>query len=171
MTKVAVDRFDLDLLAELQRDGHATNAALGEKIHLSTSQVSRRIQRLEEAQVITGYTAVLDPETLGLGLVALTQVCLGHQGQQAEQFEAAIADIPEILECLAVTGEADYVVRIVAPDLASFSDFINQRLLRLPGVASVKSIITLKTVKRTSRLPLDHITQPVREKRRVVYHR
>jgi len=171
MTKVAVDRYDLDLLAELQRDGHATNASLGEKIHLSTSQVSRRVQRLEEAHIIAGYTAVLDPETLGLGLTAMTQVCLGHQGEEAERFEAAIIDIPEILECLAVTGESDYVLRIVAPDLATFSEFISKRLLRLPGVASVKSVVTLKTVKRTMRLPLEHIKLPARDKRRVIFSR
>lgn len=171
MTKVAVDRYDLDLLAELQRDGHATNAALGEKIHLSTSQVSRRVQRLEEANIIAGYTAVLDPETLGLGLMAMTQVCLGNQGAEAEQFEKAVADIAEILECLAVTGEADYILRIVAPDLATFSEFISKQLLRLPGVASVKSIVTLRTVKRTMRLPLDHIMLPAREKHQVIFSR
>jgi len=171
MTSVSVDRYDLDLLSELQQDGRATNAALGEKIHLSTSQVSRRVQRLEESKVISHYVAVLDPEVVGLGVMAFTQVTLGRQGEQASRFEQEIAAIPEVLECLAVTGEADYILRIVAPDLAAFSAFMSQRLLRLPGVANVKSIVTLKTIKQTYSLPLEHLKQPAQVRQRVRFTR
>lgn len=169
MNKVAVDRYDIDLLVELQRDGRATNSALGEKVHLSTSQVSRRIQRLEETKVISHYVAVLDPEVVGLGVMAFTHVTLERQGEHGARFEQAIADIPEVLECLSVTGEADYILRIAAPDLASFSEFMAQRLLRLPGVANVKSTVTLKTIKQTFSLPLEHIKRPAQVKRQITF--
>lgn len=169
MNKVAVDRYDIDLLVELQRDGRATNSALGEKVHLSTSQVSRRIQRLEETKVISHYVAVLNPEVVGLGVMAFTHVTLGRQGEQADRFEQEIADMPEVLECLSVTGEADYILRIAAPDLASFSEFMAQRLLRLPGVANVKSTVTLKTIKQTFSLPLEHIKRPAQVKRQITF--
>src|SRR5437016_1066712 len=93
MTSVMVDRYDIDLLTELQRNGRATNSALGEKIHLSTSQVSRRVQRLEETKVISHYAAVLNPEVVGLGVMAFTYITLGRQGEQADLFEQEIADI------------------------------------------------------------------------------
>lgn len=170
MTAITVDRFDLELLANLQKDGKATNSALGEKIHLSTSQVSRRIQRLEESGVISHFAAILDPDILGLGVIAFTSVTLErHSDARGEAFERAIADMPEVLECLSVTGEADYVLRVLAPDLASFSAFIMKRLLRLPGVSNVKSNIALKKIKQTHVLPLDHIRQPEQTTQRLVY--
>lgn len=169
MSTISVDRHDLALLAELQRDGRATNSALGEKVHLSTSQVSRRIQRLEETDVISHYVAVLNPEVVGLGVIAFTHVTLDRQGEQGGRFEEAIADIPEVLECLAVTGDADYILRIASPDLASFSDFMTTRLLRLPGVANVKSTVTLKTIKQSFSLPLEHIKRPAQVKRQITF--
>jgi Lrp/AsnC family leucine-responsive transcriptional regulator len=169
MNKVAVDRYDIDLLQALQRDGRATNSALGEKVHLSTSQVSRRIQRLEETDVISHYVAVLNPEVVGLGVMAFTHVTLDRQGEQGGRFEEAIADIPEVLECLSVTGEADYILRIAVPDLASFADFMTTRLLRLPGVANVKSTVTLKTIKQSFSLPLEHIKRPAEVKRQITF--
>jgi DNA-binding Lrp family transcriptional regulator len=170
MTTISVDRYDLELLAALQEDGRSTNSTLGERIHLSTSQVGRRIQRLEEAKVIARYAALLDPDIVGLGVIAFTAVSLGRHGKaQGEAFERAITDMPEVLECLAVTGEADYVLRIVAPDLASFSDFMVKRLLPLPGVINVKSNIALKRIKQTHVLPLEHIMQPEEATRKLVF--
>ena len=120
MIELSIDRYDLQLLAALQHDGHATNAGLGEAASLSASQVSRRIQRLEEAKVITGYAALLD-HALGLGVTAYAQVILErHDKTRPAEFEKQIAAMPEVLECFAVTGEADYMLRIVAPDLAAF---------------------------------------------------
>ncbi|MDC8757077.1 Lrp/AsnC family transcriptional regulator [Janthinobacterium fluminis] len=169
MSKVVVDRYDVDLLLALQRDGRATNSALGEEVHLSTSQVSRRIQRLEESEVISHYVAVLKPEVVGLGVIAFTHVTLERQGEQGGRFEQAIADIPEVLECLSVTGEADYILRIAVPDLASFADFMTACLLRLPGVANVKSTVTLKTIKQTFSLPLEHIKRPAQAQRQISF--
>jgi DNA-binding Lrp family transcriptional regulator len=170
MTAINVDRYDLELLAALQQDGRSTNSTLGEKIHLSTSQVSRRIQRLEEMKVISHYAALLDPDIVGLGVTAFTSVSLGRHGNtHGDAFERAIADMPEVLECLSVTGEADYVLRIVAPDLASFSDFMMKRLLRLPGVINIKSNIALKRIKQTHVLPLEHVTQPEQASSKLVF--
>ncbi len=172
MSAISVDRYDLELLALLQQDGRATNGALGEKIHLSPSQVSRRIQRLEEAQVIDQYAALLDPKIVGLGVEAFTFISLARHGDaHGEAFERAIADMPEVLECISVTGEADYIARIVAPDLAALSEFMMNHLLRIPGVVNVKSNITLKKVKSTHVLPLDHLTQPAEAGRRLVFSR
>lgn len=170
MTELTIDRCDLQLLAALQRNGHASNAELGEKASLSASQVSRRIQRLEQAKVITGYAALLDPHTLGLGVTAYAQIVLErHDKTRPAEFERQIGAMPEVLECFAVTGEADYMLRIVAPDLAAFSDLMMKRLLTLPGVAQVKTNIALSKVKQTHELPLDHVAQPRQQKRRVRY--
>lgn len=169
MTSIVIDRYDLELLAVLQQDGHATNAAIGQKIHLSTSQVSRRIQHLEESKVITRYATVLNPEILGLGVMAYTFVTIERQSEQGHLFEQAVKDLAAVLDCHSVSGEADYILRIAAPDLAAFSDFMTSQLLRLAGVANVKSIITLKTIKETLSLPLDHLTQPTKVKRQVAF--
>lgn len=170
MSDISIDRYDLQLLAALQRDGHATNTTLGEQANLSASQVSRRIQRLEEAQVVTGYAALLDPHALGLGVTAYAQIVLErHDKTLAAEFEREVAAMPEVLECFAVTGEADYMLRIVAPDLAAFSDLMMKRLLNMPGVAQVKTNIALSKVKETHELPLDHVARPRPQKRRVTY--
>ena len=170
MSAIHVDKYDLELLAQLQKEGRATNGALGERIHLSTSQVSRRIQRLEEAGAIGSYAALLDLETVGLGVEAFIFVTLARHGEgHGEAFEQAVTDMPEVLECISVTGEADYIVRAVSPDLAAFSEFMMKRLLRIPGVINVKSSLTLKKVKQTHVLPLDHLTQPAQSTRRLVF--
>jgi Lrp/AsnC family transcriptional regulator, leucine-responsive regulatory protein len=170
MSNITVDRHDLALLSELQRDGHATNSALGELIHLSTSQVSRRVQRLEEARIIDHYAAVLDPAVVGLGVMAFTHVTLDRQGDaHGDKFEREIENLPEVLECFSVAGEADYLLRIVACDLAAFSEFMMKHLLRLPGVSAVKSTIALQKIKKTSVLPLDHIMRPQQTRQRIRY--
>ena len=170
MPAISVDRFDLQLLAELQRDGHATNSALGEKIHLSTSQVSRRIQRLQEAHVIDHFAAILDPAAVGLDVVAFTQITLDRQGTtSADKFEREIEKLPQVLECFELAGEADYMLRIVSPDLASFSAFMSKHLLRIPGVTNIRSNIALRKLKQTHALPLDHVMQPTESKRRIQY--
>jgi Lrp/AsnC family leucine-responsive transcriptional regulator len=170
MTTVVVDKYDLDLLTNLQHDGKATNSVLGEKVNLSTSQVSRRISRLEETKVISHFAAILNPDIVGLGVIAFTSVTLERHGEaQGDAFEKAVIDMPEVLECLSVTGEADYILRVVAPDLDSFSEFMMRRLLRLPGVANVKSNIALKKIKQTHVLPLDHVMQPKQASNKLVF--
>lgn len=170
MSTLTIDRHDLALLDALQRSGNATNAALGEAVHLSASQVSRRLQRLQDAGLIAGFAALLNPDALGLGVTAFAHVMLERQGgARVEAFEEGVAALPEVLECFSVSGNADYVLRIVAPDLAAFSEVMMKHVLRLPGIANIKTDIVLSTVKQTHVLPLAHISQPRRPGQRVSY--
>jgi Lrp/AsnC family transcriptional regulator, leucine-responsive regulatory protein len=169
---ISVDRQDLALLGELQRNGETTNAVLSERLNLSVSQVGRRVQRLEEAGIIDHYAAVLEPMAVGLDVMAFVHITLDRHGEQrGEHFEQAIADLPEVLECFSVTGEADYVARVVSQNLASFSELMMKRILRLPGVTNVKSNIALKRVKQSTVLPLDHIAHPSPSKQRLQFMR
>jgi len=149
-----LDVFDLRLLSALQRDGRAPNAALAETVGLSASQVSRRLARLEADGVIATYAALLKPDAVGLSVLAFSSVSLERQAEAMDGFEAAVLRFPEILECYSVTGEQDFVLRIVARDLKAFADFLSDRLLRVPGVRSVRSSIVLHTIKQTTALPL-----------------
>lgn len=149
-----LDVFDLRLLTALQREGRAPNAALAETVGLSASQVSRRLARLEAEGVIAAYAALLKPDAVGLSVLAFSSVSLERQAEAMDGFEAAVLRFPEILECYSVTGEQDFVLRIVARDLKAFADFLSDRLLRVPGVRSVRSSIVLHTIKQTTALPL-----------------
>ncbi|HSK41826.1 MAG TPA: Lrp/AsnC family transcriptional regulator [Arenibaculum sp.] len=158
---ITLDGFDIRLLAALQEDARLSNVALSEKVHLSPSQVHRRLRRLEDVGVIARYTAQIVPDSVGLGVLAFTSVSLERHGESpATRFAQAVAHLPEVLECFSVTGEADYMLRIVAPDLKAFSDFLMHALMPLPGVRSVRSNIVLETVKQTTVLPLRQATPP-----------
>lgn len=166
MTSISVDRFDLKLLAELQRNGQATNSSLGEKLHMSTSQVSRRILRLQEAKIIDHYSAVIEPAVIGLDVTAFTEITLDRQSPRAsEKFEREVGNLDEILDCYSIAGQADYLLRIVASDLLSFSEFMTKHVLSMPEVENVRSTITLRKVKRTHVLPLDAVMQPKSSKK------
>lgn len=170
MTTITLDRFDLALLDALQHNGNATNAVLGETVHLSASQISRRLQRLADIGIITGYAALLDPATIGLGVTAFAQVILERHGKApSDAFENAAVAIPEVMECHSLSGDADYLLRIVAPDLQAFSELMMKRILRLPGVAHIKTNIALQKVKQTHVLPLDHIAQLGRPRQQLNY--
>lgn len=170
MNNLTIDRFDLALLEAVQRTGQATNASLGEAIHLSASQVSRRLQRLADAGIINGHAALLDATAIGLGVTAFAHVTLERHGRsQSDAFEGAVADLPEVLDCYSVSGDADYLLRIVAADLTAFSELMMKQVLRLPGVAQVKTNIALQTVKHSHVLPLDHLRQGERPRTRLRY--
>jgi DNA-binding Lrp family transcriptional regulator len=155
---IDLDHLDLALLEVLQRFGRATHQQLGERVPLSPSQIGRRLQRLESAGVIDGYRVMLKPETLGLGVTAFTSLKLKHHGDSiVEQFRQQIDRLPEVLECHAVVGDADYLLRIVASDLSTLSSFVMTKLMRVPGVDSVRSNIVLTTFKRDGPLPLGHL--------------
>ncbi len=153
-----LDRYDISLLAALQRNAHATNQQVGDAVHLSASQVSRRIQRLESVGLIARYVALLDPARLGLGVRAISYVTLARHGdEEGTSFERDILGIPEVVECFAVTGESDYILKIFAADLSELSDSVLKRLTRLKGVSSIRSNIVLQCVKSTTELPLSHL--------------
>lgn len=155
-----LDEFDVRLIAALQRDGRASNAELAEAVHLSASQVSRRLARLEAAHIVTGYRPVIDRKAVGLGVLAFTAVSLERHSENASaEFERAVRDMPEVLECHALTGEADYLLRIVAADLDAFSQFLLHRLIRRQGVRSVHSNLVLASIKPPAPLPLDHLAR------------
>ncbi len=153
-----LDKFDISLLGALQKDAQATHQQLGEHIHLSASQVSRRIQRLHASGLIRRYVALLDPALVGLGVRAVTYVTLTrHSGDEGAAFERAMADFPEVLECYSVTGESDYILQIVAASLADLSESVLRRLTQIQGVSSIRSNIVLQRIKSSTELPLAHI--------------
>ncbi len=152
------ENTDLRLLECLQAEARLSDVELSERVHLSPSQCLRRLRRLEQAGLVRGYAAHLDRERLGFGVVAFVNVSLEKQSEHpAQAFNRAVQDLPEILECHAVSGEADYLLRVVAADLKAFSDFLMHRLLRLPMVAHVRSSILLDEVKWTTALPLGRL--------------
>jgi Lrp/AsnC family leucine-responsive transcriptional regulator len=150
-----LDGFDLKLLAEVQRDGALTHAELSERVHLSASQCSRRLQRLQAIGVIDHYAAMLSRERLRLGVAAYVMVTLkSHAEEILESFRARILALPEVLECAKVTGDSDYLLKVVTTDLARYNDILTEKLLRSPEVGVVRSSIVLQEVKSTSQLPL-----------------
>ncbi len=152
---IDLDTYDLRLLRALQGDARLSNIALSERVNLSPSQCSRRLQRLEREGLVTGYTARLDQSALGLDVTALVSVTLERHGQNpAARFHDAVRHMPEVIECLLMTGDADYQLRVVVPHLADFSRFILDRLMKQPGVASIRSSIVLDSVKPMEPLPL-----------------
>jgi DNA-binding Lrp family transcriptional regulator len=150
-----IDAFDRKILALLQADARLTNNDLSERVNLSPSQCSRRRQRLEEEGLIRGYRAVLDRDRLGFPLVNIISVTLAtHNRDNARRFAELLARLPEVLEAHALTGEMDYFVKVVTPDLKSLAEFVNDVLLPHESVQHVKTSIVLQTLKETTALPL-----------------
>ena len=156
MSKAAdLDRIDLLLLAELQRQGRISNADLAERVHLSASACLRRVQRLERDGVIAGYRAEVDADRLGLGLQAFVRVQLNHHDAQAiAAFARVVGDWDEVIACHALTGDMDYLLQVAVRDLEHFSGFLLDRLLTQAGVADVNSSFVLRTVKAFRGMPL-----------------
>ncbi|WP_371929613.1 Lrp/AsnC family transcriptional regulator [Phyllobacterium sp. 21LDTY02-6] len=150
-----LDTQDRKILSLLQEDGRLTNNELSERINLSASQCSRRRTRLEEEGYIRGYRAELDREKLGLGIVNIISVTLAtHNRDNARRFADLVAKLPEIMEAHALTGEMDYFIKVVTPDLRTLSAFVNEVLLPHESVQNVKTAIVLDTLKEDGRLPL-----------------
>ncbi len=155
MRETGMDGYDLAILDALQHDGSLTNAALGERVHLSASQCSRRRAALEKAGLIRGYAARLDAQKLGLGLRAITRVNLRAHGQGHEDdFTRFLRAHPQVHAAFSVSGDADYVLDIRVRDLEAFAAFVHQDLLPHPQVAQVRSEIVLKTMKDGQALDL-----------------
>lgn len=150
-----LDLFDRRILAALQQDGRMTSVALAEIVHLSPSQCARRVQRLEETGVIRSYRAVLDPAALGLGIAGVVSLSLEkHAKSNIQELQREIAARPAIVECLSVTGDSDYQLRIVARDLREFSDLLMHSIVPMPGVSTTRSSIILEQVKPFAALPI-----------------
>ncbi|MGE0502919.1 MAG: Lrp/AsnC family transcriptional regulator [Rhizobiaceae bacterium] len=152
---VHINAFDRKLLALLQQDARLTNNELAERVNLSPSQCSRRRQRLEEEGLIVAYRAVLDRDRLGFPLVNIVTVTLStHNRDNARRFAELVARLPEVQEAHALTGEMDYILKVVTPDLKSLSAFVNGELLPHESVQHVKTAIVLETLKESTALPL-----------------
>ncbi|MCO4052656.1 MAG: Lrp/AsnC family transcriptional regulator [Bosea sp.] len=160
---IELDGLDWKLLASLQDDGSRTNAALAEEIGLSASQVSRRRQRLEEQGVIQGYRALIAPVTVGLMVTVFIHVALDtHSRDNARRFRDLVRATPSVLEAHALTGEADYLIKLAVGDLKELSALVNEVFLPHESVARVRSEIVLETLKETSGLPLPASALPRR---------
>jgi Lrp/AsnC family leucine-responsive transcriptional regulator len=156
------DRTDLKILAALQENGRLTNQELAERVALSPSPCLRRVRRLEESGVIRQYAALLDPDKVGLGLLAYVSVKLEKRAMARgrfafDEFGASVLAWSEVVECYATTGDSDYLMRIYVRDLAHFSRFVMDVLLKHPGVLDVRSSFALQRVKDTTALPLGHL--------------
>lgn len=150
----ALDTLDACLVDALQRHGRASNVELSAAVHLSAPQCFRRVKSLEERGVIRGYAAQIDREALGLGVMAFVSVDIGaEQFGRVREFEQTIRGFAEILECHTVSGDSDYLLKVVARDLKSLSQFLTDRLMQIPGVANVRSMICMEEVKPPSPLP------------------
>jgi len=155
----ALDRLDRAILARLQTDGRETHESIGAQVGLSASAVLRRIRRLEEAGVIDRYVALLRPEALGLGLSAYVNVRLEKRAEHAkrnpmDEFRASVQGWPEVVECVALTGEMDYLLHLVVQDMSAYSRFMMDTLLRHPSVQDCKTSFVMDRVKTTTALPI-----------------
>lgn len=152
---MALDKTDLQLLALLQSNGRLSNAKLAESLSISETPCWRRLKKLEEEQFISSYQANLDRRKLGFGVMAFVQIsCTSHDEVSTQKFEQIINESDNVLACHNTTGEADFMLQVVARDLDDYSVFVEKTLRRLPGVAAIRSNISLREVKASTRLPL-----------------
>ena len=154
-----LDRLDRAILQRLQANGRETYDAIGEQIGLSASAVLRRVRRLEDAGVIDRYVALVRPEAVGLGLTAYINVRLekhteSHKRNPMDAFRASVQAWPEVVECSSLTGEMDYLLRVVVADMAHYSRFIMDTLLKHPSVQDCKTSFVLDRVKATTAVPV-----------------
>lgn len=151
-----LDNYDLRILEELQQDGRITNQELADRIGLSPSPCLRRVCALEEAGIISGYRALLDAKRLGLNLMALLSISMDrHTPERFEHFEAAIAEMPEVIECLLITGrEADYQLKVIVRDMDHYQELLLRRITRIEGVSGVHSSFVLRRVVERTSLPV-----------------
>ena len=150
-----LDRYDRAILKLLQQDARITNTKLAEKVSLSESACLRRVKALEETGLIESYTAILNQQKAGCPVNVFVSITLDRQSQSGlEAFESAVRKLPEVMECYLMTGDYDYVVRVVVADTADFERLHSKHLTRLPGVARVHSSFALRTVQKSRELPI-----------------
>ena len=155
MPNKSIDAIDRQILENLQNDARMRNVELAEKVGLSPSPCLRRVGNLEETGVIRGYATLVDAEAVGLPVSVFVSVTLEKQIEKTlEKFEKEIRARPEVMECYLMTGEADYLLRVVTADLGAYERFLIEHLTRIPGVASIKSSFALKQVAYRTALPI-----------------
>ena len=150
-----LDDYDRAILDALQRDGRISNVQLAAQIHLSESACLRRVRALEATGLIQRYAAIVDQQKAGVPVNVFVSVALQRQDQaELQAFEKAVREVPEVMECYLMTGEFDYLLRVVVSDTADFERVHSQHLTRLPGVSRVQSSFALRTVRKSSVLPI-----------------
>ena len=158
MPKVGWDAIDRRILEVIQEEARISNADLAARVGLSPSPCWRRVRALEDAKVIRRYVTLVDAEAIGLPINVFATVTLEKQVERAlERFERAVAERPEVMECYLMTGEFDYLLRVVVPSLGAYERFLMDHLTRIEGIASIKSSFALKQVRYKTALPLAHI--------------
>lgn len=157
---IQIDRTDRRILAQIQKDASLTNQQLAEKVGLSPSPCLRRVRALEEAGILVRTVAVLDHKKLGLSLTVIILIGMDrHTPERFAAFEEQVADYPEVLECYLVTGhDADYMLKVVVPDMDQYHHFLLNRITRIQGVSGVHSSFVLKRVIDTTALPLGYLS-------------
>ncbi len=151
-----IDNFDKSILSALQADGRISNVQLAEQVNLSESACLRRVRALEDAGYIDRYVALVSQPAVGLSGNVFVHIGL-HREEESElaAFEDAVRNIPEVMECFLMTGEFDYLLRVVVSDMADFERLHRYALTRLPGVARVNSSVAIRTVQKKTELPLN----------------
>lgn len=153
--QTTMDALDRRILDELQRDGSLSNVALAQRVGLSPSPCLARVKALEQSGVIRQYVALADAARLGLGLNVFISISLTTQSKEAlARFEQRIADLDEVMECYLMTGDSDYLLRVVVPDIGALERFILERLSPMPEVEKIRSGFALKQVRYKTALPL-----------------
>jgi len=160
---LSLDEHCLKILSALQHDGRQTVQQISEAVGLSPTPCWKRIKDMEAAGVIRGYTALVDPELVGLHVSAVAEVNLDrHSEAMVQRFEEAVAASPQIIRCVSATGPADYILNVTVPDMKHYERFLHETLFSLPGVTHVRSSIVLKEIKSEVVLPSTHYTPNTR---------
>jgi Lrp/AsnC family leucine-responsive transcriptional regulator len=155
MPNLTLDRTDYRILHHLQNDGRLTNLELAERVGLSPSPCLRRVRALEEAGILKRYVGIVDAKAVGLPISAFINVSLRSQEVGAlDVFQAHVSSFPEVMECYLMTGNSDYLLRVVMPDLESYERFLADKLTRIPGIGSIQTSFALKPVVARTELPL-----------------
>ena len=155
-----LDRTDKRILEYLQSNARASNLELADAVGLSATPCARRVKRLEDSGIIRRYVALLDEQKLGLSLTAMISISMDrHTPERFAGFEAAVATMPEVVECSIVTGQsADYLLKAVVPDMAHYEAFLLGKLTKIDGVTGVHSSFVLRKIVASTALPLDHLS-------------
>jgi Lrp/AsnC family leucine-responsive transcriptional regulator len=155
MTTIPLDAIDRDILRRLQADGRMTNLDLSRAIGLSPAATHARVRRLEATGAITGYAAAVDPEKAGLDLLCLISIGIAlHSRDSVARTRQSLAAMPEVLECHHLTGQYDYLLKVVLPDRRALERFVVEKLTPLPGIARIQTSVVLAVVKSTTALPI-----------------
>jgi len=153
-----MDKIDVKILSELQKNSHLSSQALAEKVGLSASPCWRRVGRLQKNGVIKASVTILDPEAVGLNVTAIAQVSLeDHHPDSVAEFDRMVKNLPQILECYAMSGQHDYQLKVICESIGAYDELLSKHILRVKAVHTVNTSFVLRTSKSTTELPLDSV--------------